>query len=221
MNRRITANVEAVRERIARAAERVGRDPETICLIAAAKTMPADAVREALDAGITDIGQNYVQEGVKVKEEVGAAARWHLIGHLQSNKAARAAESFDVVQTVDRAKLADVLAGHAAAASRPLEVLIEVNVAGEASKSGVAPADLAELVATVRGHDALRLQGLMAIPPAESGDDARSHFQTLRQLRDEHGLSHLSMGMTGDFEVAIEEGATMVRVGRAIFGDRR
>jgi PLP dependent protein len=216
----MAARIGRIRERIARAAERAGRDPGTVRLIGAAKTMPAAVVRAAIAAGLTDIGENYVQEAEAVRAETEMAARWHLIGHLQRNKAARAASLFDVVQTVDRLSLGSALSRHAAALGKVLPILVEVNLGGEASKSGVAPAQLAELVGELRRQPALRVDGLMAIPPPGDEGEARRHFRRLRELRDDNELDDLSMGMSDDFELAVEEGATMVRVGRAIFGER-
>ena len=215
----IAANLAAVRARIARAAERVGRDPQTVRLIAVSKTKSADAVRAAIDAGVTDIGENYVQEAVAKRAAVGDGARWHLIGHLQRNKAARALECFDCIQTVDSAALGAALSRHAAALGRTVHALVEVQLGGEATKSGVEPSALPGLLAALR-LPGLIVDGLMTVPPAGDAEAARPHFRALRELRDRAGLRELSMGMSDDFEVAIEEGATMVRVGRAIFGER-
>jgi hypothetical protein len=225
MQGEIDARISEVRGRIARAADRCGRDPAEIHLIGAAKTMPPAVVRAAIEAGLTDVGENYVQEAIEAKTAVdsvglGAAVRWHLIGHLQRNKAKRAVELFDVVQTVDRVALGRALARHAAEQGKVLSVLIEVNLAAEPSKSGVAPDELGALVTELRNEAALSLDGLMAIPPVAGETEARGYFRRLRELRDQHGLRELSMGMTNDFEIAIEEGATMIRVGRAIFGER-
>lgn len=215
----IAANLAAVRARIARAAARAGRDPRAVRLIAASKTKPAAAVRAAIDAGVADVGENYVQEAQAKRAAVGAGAAWHLIGHLQRNKAARAAEVFDCIQTVDSAALGGALSRHAAARGRPLRVLVEVRLGGEATKSGVEPAALPALLAALR-LPGLLVEGLMTVPPPADAEAARPHFRALRALRDAAGLRELSMGMSDDFEVAIEEGATMVRVGRAIFGER-
>ena len=217
----VAENVAMVRERIARAARGAGRDPAAVRLVAAAKTMPAEAVRQAIAAGVGDIGQNYVQEAISIMAEIEAPVRWHMIGKLQSNKAARVARAFDVVQTVDSLSLAVKLSRRAEAAGKILAVLIEVNLAAEPAKGGVAPAEVSALVAAVREQPGLRVDGLMAIPPAGSAAESRAHFRRLRALGEENDLRELSMGMTSDFEVAIEEGATMVRVGRAIFGPRR
>ena len=208
-----------VRERIEGAAGRAGRDPERITLIGVSKTMPAEAIRQAHAAGLRHFGENYLQEFQAKRLELGElpGAVFHMIGHLQSNKARPAAEAFDVVQTVDTARLAHRLDE----AGKPLDVLIEVKLSAEATKSGVAEAQLGELLAMVRGHAHLRLRGLMGMPPwPKNPEDSRPYFRRLRALAERHGLAEISMGMSGDFEVAIEEGATMVRVGTAIFGPR-
>lgn len=217
----VAANVAAVRRRIAEAAARCGRTAAEVRLIAVAKMQSATLVRDAVAAGVCDIGESYVQEAMAKHAVLHAQAiRWHLIGHLQRNKAARAVQVFDVVHTVDSPALAAALARHATARTRPLPVLIEVNVAGESSKSGIAPAALPAVLDAVHGEPSLALEGLMTIPPADEPEEARRVFRALRQLRDAAGLRELSMGMSDDFEIAIEEGATMVRVGRAIFGAR-
>jgi pyridoxal phosphate enzyme (YggS family) len=215
----IAANLAEVRARIARAAVRAGRDPEAIRLIAVSKTKSAADVRAAIAAGVTDIGENYIQEAQAKRAAVGEGACWHLIGHLQRNKAARAVEIFDCIQTVDSAALGAALSRHAAARGRIQRVLIEVRLGGEATKSGVEPAALPALLAAL-ALPGLQVEGLMAVPPPVDADAVRPHFRTLRGLRDAVGLRELSMGMSDDFEIAIEEGATMVRIGRAIFGAR-
>jgi pyridoxal phosphate enzyme (YggS family) len=216
----VADNVRRVRERVAAAALRAGRRPEEIALVAAAKTKGAALVRAAIAAGVSDIGENYVQEAEGKRAAVDLPARWHLIGHLQRNKARRAVQVFDVVQTVDSYELAASLARHCAAAGRRLAVLIEVKLAAEATKNGVEPDAVAELVARLNGLHELSVDGLMAIPPAAPAGEARSYFRRLRTLAEGAGLAQLSMGMSDDFEVAVEEGATMVRVGRGIFGER-
>jgi pyridoxal phosphate enzyme (YggS family) len=216
----VAVRVAAVRARIAAAAARSGRSAESVRLIAVSKTQPADAVRAAVAAGVRDIGENYVQEARSKRSAVGGEVRWHLIGHLQRNKAAPALETFDVIQTVDSAALGDTLNRHATARGARVPILVEVNVGGEASKSGVAPAALPDLLAHLRALDGLSVAGLMTVPPPGSADEARRCFRQLRVLRDAAGVAELSMGMTDDFEIAIEEGATMVRIGRAIFGER-
>lgn len=217
-----------VRRRIAAAAERSGRDPAEITLIAVGKTFPADRVTEAILAGATDLGENRVQEAAAKRPEVPAAT-WHLIGPLQRNKAGTALATFDVVHTVDRVEIARrlQLLLDRDWPERTLRVLVEVNVGSEPQKAGVLPGDAAALVTEVLSLDRLDLVGLMAIPPFEEDPEAsRPYFSALRRLRDRiageigRPLPQLSMGMSHDFEVAIEEGATMVRVGTAIFGER-
>ena len=206
-------------ERIEQAARRAGRRREEITLIGVSKVMPAAAICEAYQAGVRHFGENYVQELAGKRPEVGElpGAVFHMIGHLQSNKARQAAELFDVIQTVDNARLARRLDE----AGKPLKVLIEVKLSPEETKTGVDPADLAALIETVRGLDHLELRGLMVMPPwPKNPEDSRPYFRRLRELAAAHGLRELSMGMSGDFEVAIEEGATLIRVGSAIFGPR-
>ena len=185
--------------------------------MAVSKTKPAAMLDEAIAAGVAELGENRVQEARDKKPLVRGSARWHLIGHLQSNKAKDAVRLFDVIQTIDSVELAEKVARAAAAAGKVQDVLLEVNIGNEPQKSGAAPAEVESLAAGVRKLDALHLRGLMAIPPAE---DVRRCFRELRALRDAVGLPELSMGMTDDFEMAIEEGATIIRVGRAIFGER-
>ena len=216
----IRDNAAAVRARIAAACVRAGRDPAEVTLVAVTKVFPADYVEHAIAAGIADIGENRVQEAREKKPLVRGGARWHLIGHLQSNKAKDAVRLFDVIQTVDSLDLAQKIARAAEAAGKRQEVLLQVNIGNEEQKSGAERADVPALVETLRGIDALDLRGLMAIPPVGAADDARRYFRELRALRDRVGVEQLSMGMSEDFEVAIEEGATIVRVGRAIFGSR-
>ncbi len=214
----------ALRGRIAAAAGRSGRPAGAVRLIAAAKTIPADRLSAAVAAGLTDLGENRVQEAEEKIPVVMPRPTWHLIGHLQSNKARRAAALFDCIQTVDSARLAGALDRHVAELGRaaPLDVLIEVNVSGEAAKHGVEPVDASELIASVRrDFPRLALRGLMTVGPlVAQPDEARPAYQMLARLARSAGLNELSMGMSGDFEVAIEEGATMVRVGSALFGAR-
>ena len=204
-----------VRARIRAAAERAGRDPATVRLIGASKTVDAERLRGFVDAGLLDLGENRVQEAETKKVQ---GVTWHLIGHLQSNKARKAVALFEWIHSVDSPRLADALDRIAAELGRRPRVLVEVNTSGEASKHGVAPEGARELVAHVKGLPHLSLEGLMTIGPLTG--DPRPAFRVLRTQRDESGLSELSMGMSGDFEVAIEEGATHVRIGRAIFGER-
>ena len=210
----------AVRERIARAAERAHRDPQTILLLAVTKVFPATVIEEAYALGLREFGENYVQEleGKYGQVHNLEGVRFHLIGHLQSNKSGKAAELFDVVQTVDSAKLARRLSD----AGRSLEVMLEVKLAPEEAKSGAAPEELPELIAAVQALALLRLTGLMTMPPwSDDPEASRLYFRRLRELAERHGLPQLSMGMSSDLEVAIEEGSTCVRVGTALFGKRK
>jgi pyridoxal phosphate enzyme (YggS family) len=209
-----------VRGRIFRAAGRAGRDPAEILLLAVTKVFPPEAIRGAYALGLRDFGENYVQEFERKAPEVKqlAGARFHFIGHLQSNKSHRAAELFDVVQTVDSPKLARRLND----AGRPLEVMIEVKLSPEDAKSGAGPANLPSLLDAVGACPNLRLLGLMTMPPwSEDPEASRPYFRQLRELAQAHGIHGLSMGMSHDLETAIEEGATCVRVGTALFGSRR
>lgn len=213
--------------RIARAAVAAGRDPAGVRLLAVSKTWPAESVREAAAAGQRAFGENYVQEGVaKVEALADLGLEWHFIGPLQSNKTRLVANRFSWVHSIDRLKIAERLAEQRDVHLPPLDVCIQVNVSGEASKSGVAPADLPELARAVASLPRLRLRGLMAIPePTPDVALQRARFASLRMLRDELnaaglGLDTLSMGMSDDLEAAIAEGSTMVRVGTAIFGSR-
>lgn len=221
----IAARLTAVRDRMARAARRVQRDPASVRLVLASKTQPPEAIRAAYAAGAREFGENYVQEAAAKQDALADLGdlRWHLIGHLQTNKARGAANRFALIHSLDSARLAAALS-RARPAARAA-VLIEVNLALEASKSGVAPAEVERLIEEARAT--VEILGLMTIPPpALDSERSRSHFAALRATRDRLAaatglaLSELSMGMTDDFEVAIEEGATIVRVGRAIFGER-
>jgi pyridoxal phosphate enzyme (YggS family) len=217
----IRANLDRVRERVARAAERAGRRASDVLLIGVSKTVDVARIRQAIDAGVAALGENRVQEARDKVKELGRPVPWHLIGHLQTNKVRDALELFDVIHSLDRLDLAKELDKRARARGRTVDVLVEVNVAAEASKGGVAPDGLGELLEAVAAMPSLKVRGLMAIPPeAKDPDDSRVWFRALRKLAERHGFSELSMGMSGDFEVAIEEGATMVRVGTAIFGPR-
>jgi pyridoxal phosphate enzyme (YggS family) len=216
-----------VQARISAACSRAGRDPSQVTLVAVSKTMPALRVSEMLQAGQRVFGENRVQEALAKMSEVGPPARWHLVGHLQRNKARHAVGAFELIHSVDDLDLAREIDRRAAAAGIVQAVLVEVNVAGEGTKHGVAPEALAALLEGMAGLPALDLQGLMAIPPpVEDPARARPWFASLAKLREEAArrlgaaLPHLSMGMSDDFEVAVEEGATLVRVGRALFGER-
>jgi PLP dependent protein len=217
----IAANLERVRERLARAAERAGRRPTDVLLIAVSKTVDLDRVRAAVAAGVAALGENRVQEAKGKIAELGRPVAWHLIGHLQTNKARDVVELFDVIHSLDRLELARELERRAGARGQVVEALLQVNVAGEASKGGVGPDAAAETLDAIGKLPHVRVRGLMTIPPeVERAADARPWFRRLRELGERHGLRELSMGMSHDFEVAVEEGATMVRVGTAIFGPR-
>jgi pyridoxal phosphate enzyme (YggS family) len=212
--------LEAVRERMVRAAERSRRDPASILLLAVTKIFPASVILDAYNLGLRDFGENYVQEFEDKAPAVRglAGARFHLIGHLQSNKSKKAAELFDAIQTVDAPKLARRLneSGHA------LDVMLEVKLSSEDAKSGAAPEELPDLIAAVRACSNLNLLGLMTMPPwSDDPEAARPYFRRLRELAERHGLTQLSMGMSHDVEAAIEEGSTCVRVGTALFGKRK
>ena len=216
----VSEGLQAVRARIAAACQRAGRASSEITLVAVTKTFPASAVSEAIAAGASDVGENRVQEARDKKPEVRGGARWHLIGHLQSNKAKDAVKLFDVIQSVDSLALAEKIARAAEAIGKRQEVLLQINVGDETQKSGAPFDDAASIADAMRAMPALHLRGLMAIPPIGGAEETRPYFRRLRELRDQLALEHLSMGMSEDFEAAIEEGATIVRVGRAIFGAR-
>jgi pyridoxal phosphate enzyme (YggS family) len=229
----ISENIAAVRERMASAARRTGRTPDDVTLMAVSKTHPPERIREAYDAGQRRFGENRVQEFSGKSEALADLrdAEWHLIGHLQTNKASKAVELFRAVDSVDSLKLAEKLDAVARTLGKKLDVLIEVNVGGEAAKSGIAsdsPA-LEELLIAAPRLEALVFRGLMTVPPfTDDPQGARPYFRKLRELRDSVAarklpaiaMDQLSMGMSHDFEVAIEEGSTCVRVGMAIFGSR-
>ena len=216
----VRENCERILERVHQAAARSGRDPNSVRLIAVTKTVPAERIRQAVECGIGHVGENRLQEALPKRDQLrDLSLIWHFIGHLQTNKAKKVVENFDWVQSVDRNDLAGKLNQ---AASTTLSVLIEVKLHDEAGKSGVAPEDLRSLVEQFSHYDRLQLRGLMAIPPFfENAEDARPHFRRLRELAAGLDLTELSMGMSHDFEVAIEEGATMVRIGSALFGERQ
>jgi pyridoxal phosphate enzyme (YggS family) len=217
----IRANLDRVRERVARAAERAGRRGSDVLLIGVSKTVEVARIRQAIEAGVAALGENRVQEAKEKVAEIGRPVPWHLIGHLQTNKVRDAIELFDVIHSLDRLDLAKELDKRARAGSRTVDALVEVNVAGEASKGGVSPDGLGGLLDAVAAMPSVKVRGLMAIPPeAKEPDESRVWFRALRKLGERYGFKELSMGMSGDFEVAIEEGATMVRVGTAIFGPR-
>ena len=217
----IRANLEAVHERVARACERAGRKPDDVLLIAVSKTVEIERIRLAVTAGVQALGENRVQEAKDKVAALGRPVPWHLIGSLQTNKARDAVELFDWIHSVDREELARELDRRAHQRERRVKILVQVNVGEEPQKGGVHPAELKGLLESLTALSRLDVRGLMCIPPAaETAEASRPWFKRLRELRDAAGLEHCSMGMSGDFEVAIEEGATMVRVGTAIFGPR-
>jgi pyridoxal phosphate enzyme (YggS family) len=226
----IADRLAGIRGRIAAAARSVGRDPSSIRLVAVSKTFPIDAVREAYAAGQRDFGENRVQEALqKIASGTDLDIRWHLLGHLQTNKARKAAPSFATIHSVDSVELLQKIDAAAAEAGHTPELLIQVDLAGEATKFGVPPEDVPRLFDAAAGCRAAKVTGLMTLPPVpESPEDTRPWFTRLRGLRDQwlaadvpaSMLTELSMGMSADFEVAIQEGSTMVRVGTAIFGSR-
>lgn len=229
--RPVAASLAAVRERIAAAERRFGRPPGSVALVAVAKTRPASLIREAWEAGQHRFGENFVQEAVEKLDELSDLAgpggiEWHFVGALQANKSRTVAERFDWVHTVDRVRIARRLSDQRPAWLAPLNVCLQVNVSGEASKSGVDPSQAADLASAVAALPRLRLRGLMAIPRPGAGlDEQRAALRPLVEARERlHGEGHpldtLSMGMTDDLEAAVAEGSTMVRIGTAVFGPR-
>jgi pyridoxal phosphate enzyme (YggS family) len=223
----IAENVARIRGRIAKAAERAGRSAHDIRLVAVSKVVDVERVRQALAAGITDIGENYVQEAAAKRPGVGGGARWHMIGHLQRNKAGQAVQLFDMIQTVDSQRLAEAIGRRAEAAGRTMPVLLQVNTSGEESKSGVDPAAAEGLLDQVAQLPGLQVEGLMTIGRWDPDPErARPEFRLLAELAqrlEQHSgltMKWLSMGMSHDFEVAIEEGSNLIRVGTGVFGPR-
>jgi len=209
-----------IQQRIYNAAIRSNRDPQSIKLIAVTKTVPVDRIREAAQCGITDVGENRLQEATPKQERLkDLGLTWHFIGHIQTNKAKKVAEQFDWVHSVDRIDVAGKLGTSTA---KPLSILIEVKLHDEPNKSGADVSELPALIAAIRRFDALKLKGFMSVPPfLENPEEVRPYFRRLRDLAVQYELPELSMGMTNDFEVAIEEGATMVRIGTGLFGKRQ
>ena len=218
----IETNIREVQRRMAQACERSHRSLDEITLVAITKSVDVSAIRAAFDCGISDFGENRVQEAeAKIVQlsDLKPAVTWHMVGHLQSNKAKAAVELFDIIHSVDSIKLAEILSWRV---EKTLPVLLEVNVSGEATKGGFSVAEIAAAAKGIRQLPNLKTMGLMTVAPfVADPEEVRPVFRKLRELRDSLGLEHLSMGMTDDFEVAIEEGATMLRIGRAIFGERR
>jgi len=227
----IAWNIQGIRERIARAAESCSRRPEEITLLAISKTFPCDAIADAMAAGIRRFGENRVQEAEsKISHFTGSSKpEWHLVGHLQTNKARRAVELFDVIQSVDSAKLAARISQAALELGKIVPVFLQVGLGDEETKFGAPPGEIREIIEAVSGFKGIRLDGLMTLPPFfENQEEARPYFSRLRELGEKLeaeqpgclGKRHLSMGMSHDFEAAIREGATIIRVGTAIFGMR-
>jgi len=226
--------LEEIRARIRTSAQRVGRDPAHVKILAVSKKKPAEMVKDLFNCGQRAFGENYVQEAVAKIQDLSQLRKeisWHFIGHLQRNKAKIAAEYFDCIETVDTIRLARTLDRHARDLGKKLDCLIQVNIGRDPAKSGIAPEELADLLEQVKELPSLRLKGLMTIHPwSSSRQEAKKWFARLRQLRDKvisqgvvpkHMLEELSMGMSGDFEEAVEEGATIVRIGTALFGPRK
>jgi hypothetical protein len=226
----ISDNLRQIKANIATAANKAGRDPQTVKLVAVSKYVPIERIQEAVDAGQRLFGENYLQEAAEKIERLQGDISWHFIGHLQSNKAKQAASLFPMVETVDRLKIARALDNQASQLGKELSILIQVNVGREAQKSGVLPEEAPTLLRTIQAETNLKVCGLMTMPPFfDAPEKSRPFFRQLKELADELASkrlftdnSHveLSMGMSGDYEVAIEEGATIVRVGTALFGSR-
>ncbi|NLI99265.1 YggS family pyridoxal phosphate-dependent enzyme [bacterium] len=223
----VKENLLRVKERIADACARVGRSPQEVQIVAVTKTHPVSLIKEAAEAGVSIIGENRVQEAAEKFAEVGKLVEWHLVGHLQRNKVKKALEIFSMIHSLDSISLADEIEKESAAIEKLTPCLVEVNTSGEESKFGVEPDKLAGLVAPVLKYEHIKLVGLMTVGPlTEDKERIRSSFRLLHELRNRAEnvfgcyLPHLSMGMSDDFETAIEEGATMVRLGRVIFGPR-
>ncbi len=225
----ISRNLKEIHQRLHNAAMRAGRDPSAVRLVAVTKTVGLDRLREAVAAGQTLFGENYVQEAKAKIAALGPGLTWHFIGHLQSNKARAAVELFDLIHSVDRLRLALALEQAALRLGKVQNILLQVNLAGEESKSGTPPEGAEHLLSEISKLSNLRVLGLMTMPPwFPDPEEARPYFRALRELRDrlrrlpsvDGDLAELSMGMTGDFEVAVAEGATLVRIGTAIFGQR-
>ena len=223
----LTANLHSIQQRLRAACERAGRDPASVTLLAVTKTHPPETIQEATRLGLQVFGENKVQEARAKIPLCPVKARWHLIGHLQSNKCRDAVALFEMIESVDSLALAQEINKRAEQAAKTMPILLEVNVAGEASKFGYQPEQMLAELPQINALPRLEIHGLMAIPPyAPVPEKARPYFRRLRELKQQAEavlgapLPHLSMGMSGDFEVAIEEGATIVRVGTALFGER-
>lgn len=225
----ISDNLKRVREKIAEAVSKVGRNSQDVQLVAVSKTVDVKRIKQAIEAGATILGENYIQEARQKIEELGQNVRWDFIGHLQSNKVKHAVELFEMIHSVDRLSLAQEINKAAEKKNKQVRILVQVNISGEEAKSGIDPGGVISLVREIAFLPNLSLEGLMTMPPYfDDPEDARPYFVSLRELRDKIlmegiegvGLNELSMGMSGDFDVAIEEGSTLIRVGTAIFGER-
>ncbi|MFH1147332.1 MAG: YggS family pyridoxal phosphate-dependent enzyme [Pseudomonadota bacterium] len=224
----LSENINAIKKRIEEASRRSGREISSVKLLAATKSIPVPVLKEAISLGLGLFGENYIQEARKKIEEMGRAVSWHFIGRLQTNKAKYAVRLFDLIHSLDGEDLALELNRRAAAIPRILPVLIEVNLGAETAKGGIAPREICAFLGRLSGLSSISVRGLMTMPPCfDDPERARPHFRKLREIRDDiraefpgMNLSELSMGMTGDFEAAIEEGATIIRVGTALFGPR-
>jgi PLP dependent protein len=225
----VEENIRRIRETIAETAEKSGRSPSSVRLMAVTKTVDENRILQAIEAGVDLFGENYIQEAKRKIESIGKQVQWHMIGHLQTNKTRTAVGLFEMIHSIDRIELAQELNKRATATGPPLKILIEVNVSGEKTKNGVSPADILNLVRDISALPRISVQGLMTMPPYfDDPEEARPYFRKLRELREiiesekmpRVEMNELSMGMTGDYGVAIEEGATIVRIGRAIFGER-
>lgn len=224
----LAANLQSIRQRISSACERAGRDPASVTLVAVTKSQPPELVAEAAKLGLSLFGENKVQEAKAKIPLCPARLRWHMIGHLQTNKCREAVGLFEMIQSVDSLHLAEEVSNRAGQAAKSMPVLLEVNVAGEASKFGYQPEQVLVELSRINALRRLEIQGLMAVPPwTMEPEKVRPSFRKLRELKSQceqilgAPLPHLSMGMSGDFEVAIEEGATIVRIGTALFGERK
>lgn len=221
----IADNLLRVRQRIAAAAERAGRDPQDIVLVAVTKTVDAAAIQDAIAAGVTDIGENYVQDSVAKYDIIGGQVRWHMIGHLQRNKTGHAVRVFDLIQSIDNLPLAQEIGKRASSIGKTQDVLVEVNISREETKTGIGRDEALGLAGEVSALPGVKVLGMMGIAPFTEDEAAiRRSFSQLRKLWEELPIDNrkwLSMGMTSDFEAAIEEGSNMVRIGTAIFGPRR
>jgi pyridoxal phosphate enzyme (YggS family) len=214
----VRENFAAIKKNVAEACARAGRSPADVQILAATKAQPVEKIRAAIDAGISACGENYLQEAERKINEIGRAVEWHFIGHLQGNKAKKAVQLFDCIQSLDSIKLAGKID---AAALSPLPVFVEVNIAKEESKFGVSPAGLPEFLASLEEFRNLQVRGLFCMAPFLPSGQTRPCFRKMRQLAARFSLGELSMGMSNDYAVAVQEGSTMVRIGTALFGERK